>query len=187
YGIWLTPSLAKSINGIAIGIIGPDVPCNMPESATQTSNGLNLQVITNGLFIPLVAIAEAPLSKYYRGYHSDSSIKAEADSILSATTYPSTHNGLELAAFGTTTARVNGVSVSPWASQHISMNGLAVNGIWNVFLKSNGISIAAVNSSLSVKGTQIGIINQTIKLKGLQFGLWNRNEKRSLPLVNWDF
>lgn len=36
-------------------------------------------------------------------------------------------------------------------------------------------------------GVQIGAVNQAKKLKGIQFGLWNVNEKRSLPIFNWNF
>jgi hypothetical protein len=38
-----------------------------------------------------------------------------------------------------------------------------------------------------MKGVQIGLINKSKKLKGLQIGLWNVNQKRKLPLINWNF
>ena len=50
-----------------------------------------------------------------------------------------------------------------------------------------GIAIGLVNHAAVVKGIQIGLINKTKKLRGFQFGLWNKNEKRSLPILNWNF
>lgn len=51
----------------------------------------------------------------------------------------------------------------------------------------NGVSVGLVNHAADVRGLQIGLFNKTIELKGFQFGLWNMNEKRRLPIVNWDF
>jgi hypothetical protein len=41
--------------------------------------------------------------------------------------------------------------------------------------------------SRKTSGIQIGIYNKTLKLRGFQFGLWNVNERRSFPLINWNF
>ena len=52
----------------------------------------------------------------------------------------------------------------------------------------NGIGIAVIgNFDTEVNGTQIGLFNKANKLKGIQIGLWNTNEKRRLPIINWNF
>ncbi|MFU8844655.1 MAG: LA_2272 family surface repeat-containing protein [Bacteroidales bacterium] len=44
-----------------------------------------------------------------------------------------------------------------------------------------------VNYVADTRGIQIGLINKTRRLNGVQLGIWNQNEKRSLPIVNWNF
>jgi len=67
------------------------------------------------------------------------------------------------------------------------INGISFNLLWNLYYRINGVSIGVSNSSLEIKGVQLGIINKTVKLRGIQIGIWNKNEKRSLPLINWNF
>jgi hypothetical protein len=97
------------------------------------------------------------------------------------------HNGILLAPLGTLTNQVNGISISSFMSRGDKINGFTFNLIWGVYADVNGISAALVNHSLVTKGIQLGIINKTYNLKGIQLGLWNTNEKRRLPIVNWNF
>jgi hypothetical protein len=97
------------------------------------------------------------------------------------------HNGLLLSLFGTFTDQVNGISFSLWMSMGRKMNGLSINLWWSVYEQINGVSFALVNQTAETKGVQIGLVNKAKKLRGFQFGLWNKNEKRSLPLINWNF
>jgi hypothetical protein len=53
---------------------------------------------------------------------------------------------------------------------------------------SNGLTFAFIgNHDTKCKGIQIGLINSAVDLKGLQIGLWNKNQKRSMPIINWNF
>ncbi len=38
-----------------------------------------------------------------------------------------------------------------------------------------------------MKGLQIGVVNKAKRLRGIQLGIWNINERRKLPLINWNF
>jgi hypothetical protein len=37
-----------------------------------------------------------------------------------------------------------------------------------------------------MRGLQIGIFNASKHTKGVQLGIWNKNEKRKLPIINWN-
>lgn len=65
--------------------------------------------------------------------------------------------------------------------------GLSINILWSIYQKSNGLVIATVNHVNKMHGVQIGLFNKANTSKGIQIGLWNVNEKRSLPLINWNF
>ena len=38
-----------------------------------------------------------------------------------------------------------------------------------------------------MRGLQIGVVNKSKNLRGIQIGIWNVNQKRRLPLINWNF
>src|SRR5690554_7685694 len=97
------------------------------------------------------------------------------------------HNGLIVSPFGTFTDQVNGLSFSLWMSMGKKINGVSINLLWNFYEKMNGISIGLVNQTAETNGLQIGLVNKSLKLKGIQLGFWNKNEKRSLPIINWNF
>ena len=81
-------------------------------------------------------------------------------------------------------------------------NGLSLAGGWNIIDEQNGLQLAFIaNSSYYLKGfyisafnyantgsgLQIGLFNNAKIYKGIQLGLWNVNQKRKLPIVNWNF
>ncbi len=178
YVIWVIPSESKNIYGIAVGPFGSEAICNRPY--TKYTHGLNIQIPGQGFF-----------QTFYINKMSitDFSEKESSDSTKSQETIPkrAIHNGLLISPFGTFTDQVNGVSISLWMSMGKKINGLSFNLLWNFYEQINGITIGFVNNTAVTNGIQIGLINKTIKLNGFQFGLWNKNEKRSLPLINWNF
>ncbi len=175
YLIGFMPSAAENIYGIAIGPVGSEAICNRPY--TKRSHGINIQLIGQGIFQAF----------YIR--------QTEKVKLLSGDTVPgrdsivvrSLHNGLLISSFGTFTSQLNGLSISPWMSMGQKVNGISLNLIWNFYHKVNGLSIGLFNDTGTSHGLQIGLFNNSKKLKGIQIGLWNKNDKRSLPLINWDF
>lgn len=86
---------------------------------------------------------------------------------------PSIINGLDINASGSFDSKTNGVTISGVMNKHYIVNGLTFAIIGNHDTKCNGV--------------QIGLINSCKQLKGIQFGLWNKNQKRNLPIINWNF
>lgn len=178
FGIWLIPSASKNIYGIAIGPVGSEAICNRPY--TKYSHGLNLQILGQGFFQTFY------INKVkFRDFHKNE----KSDSLRLQDTLPlrAIHNGLMISPLGTFTNQVNGISFSLWMSMGQKINGLSINLLWNLYEQINGISVGFVNTTAETNGVQFGLINKTIKLKGFQFGFWNKNERRSLPIINWNF
>ncbi|MCD4791338.1 MAG: hypothetical protein K8R37_15190 [Bacteroidales bacterium] len=176
--IWLIPSAATNIYGIAIGPVGSEAICN--RHYTKLSHGLNFQILGQGFFQTFY------INKMkFRDFHSTDN--NDIGNFNDTLPKRAIHNGLLISPFGTFTDQVNGISFSLWMSMGKKINGLSLNLLWNLYEQINGISIGFVNHSAVTKGIQIGIVNKTKKLRGFQFGLWNKNEKRSLPLINWNF
>jgi hypothetical protein len=66
---------------------------------------------------------------------------------------------------------------------------------WTALLIKEGHSADERESMSSVdpdeakigRGVQIALFNSSMNFKGIQIGLWNKNQKRSLPFINWNF
>ncbi len=179
YVIWFTPSASANIYGIALGPVGSEAICKRPY--TKYSHGLNLQIPGQG-FLQTFYIGKLK----FRDLEISDSLGSN-DSGDSIYYKKAQHNGLLVSVFGTFTDQVNGLSLSLWMSMGKKVNGLSFNLLWSVYEQANGVSIAFVNYTADTKGVQVGLINKTKKLRGFQFGLWNKNEKRSLPILNWNF
>ncbi len=99
---------------------------------------------------------------------------------------------------------INGVSLSLLGhGGNTSVNGISLNGISSIlndcngvvasfggnFIGSfNGLMIAGIRNNAALgKGLQISVFNSCSKLKGFQIGLINKNQKRTLPFINWCF
>ena len=68
------------------------------------------------------------------------------------------------------------------------LNGLQIGGSNNVDYAMNGLQVGIANfSDGKMTGIQIGLFNRNYNSKGIQIGLWNVNEKRKLPIINWNF
>ena len=178
YVIWLIPSTANNIYGFAIGPIGSEAICNRPY--TKYSYGINLQIIGQGIFQTFY-ISKFKFKDFKEFIHKDSTNSNNPAPIRAM------HNGLIFSPFGTFTEQINGISFSLWMSMGQKVNGISFNLLWNLYGQVNGISIGLVNHANITKGVQIGLFNNSKILKGFQFGLWNKNEKRSLPIMNWQF
>jgi len=188
----LIPTAKDNVYGIALGLVGSETVCNIPT--TKKSHGINIQVLGQGLFIPLNPRAFG----YKINFSSDSSFMVKS---IEDVQFKAKHNGLLISTFGTMTEVINGLSISGLSSLGYYMNGLGVNvlsskyrnvngvtiSINNVSYKVNGIQLGIRNRSNKLIGIQLGLFNRANELRGFQFGLWNINEKRQLPFINWNF
>ncbi len=169
--IYYTPSKAPKSIGLGLGLFGSESYCNL--KCRRDSYGIGIQLIGQGIFQAFM-------------------MKSFDFEVFSQLTYnkenaKACHNGLLISTFGTFTEYINGISISCWMSGGLEIKGLSINPLWSMYQKSNGLIIATVNHVNKMHGVQIGLFNKANTSKGIQIGLWNVNEKRSLPLINWNF
>jgi hypothetical protein len=111
-------------------------------------------------------------------------------------------NGFNLSPAGTVCdCIVNGISAGLIGQINRQVSGVSASLVMNLVERHNGIQIAMFNESYAMnglqiglsnygnraRGLQIGLFNQSKNFKGIQLGLWNRNQKRKLPILNWNF
>ncbi|HLA55249.1 MAG TPA: hypothetical protein VK623_04075 [Flavobacterium sp.] len=100
------------------------------------------------------------------------------------------NNGIQLAFGGTDAVYSRGIIASAVNTTVYDGKGLMVGG-FNNYTKFSGLQIGMWNDinqeSEKFTGLQIGFFNHTKKLKGVQIGLWNVNNRRTLPIMNWNF
>ncbi|MFK8058870.1 MAG: hypothetical protein AB8B78_02160 [Polaribacter sp.] len=97
-------------------------------------------------------------------------------------------NGLQLGFASLKESKINGIEINVAGNFNSIVNGLSITPIINKHYKVSGIDISILgNIDYKVNGIQIGLFNRATQLKGIQIGLWNKNEKRSLPFINWNF
>ena len=97
------------------------------------------------------------------------------------------YNGLTIAAVGQYGKLGQGFSLAGGWNIIDKQNGLQIALIANSSYYMNGVQISAFNYINTGNGLQIGIFNKSENFKGIQIGLWNVNQKRKLPLINWNF
>lgn len=137
----------------------------MKKSATQQVYGLNL---STGTF---------------------ETIDAYGISITGFMHYSRKNNGLSLAGLTNSIERANGLIIACGGNTTFKGNGIMVSTVWgngsNYF---NGIQISAENYIFKKgRGMQIGVFNKAENFRGIQLGIWNKNDKRSFPIINWQF
>jgi hypothetical protein len=98
-------------------------------------------------------------------------------------------NGLSLSLLGHGgNTSVNGISLNGISSILYDCNGVVASFGGNFIGSFNGLMIAGIRNNAAVgKGLQISLFNSCSKLKGFQIGLINKNQKRTLPFINWCF
>jgi hypothetical protein len=103
--------------------------------------------------------------------------------------YSRKNNGIMVAGLTNHVERANGIAIGLGGNGIYQGNGLMVSSAWgNYSVRFNGIQISMENHILEKgRGIQIGLWNKATNFRGLQFGFWNKNDKRSLPLINWQF
>ena len=136
-------------------------------------------------------LQQKPLSEIINGI-SLSTFGTECDCIT---------NGLSTGLIGQLNFQVNGISSSLFMNFAQRHNGLQL-ALYNEAYYMSGVQIGLSSSGVHTKGLQIGVIenhgeitkgvqigliNKSNNLKGIQIGLWNVNQKRKLPLINWNF
>jgi len=99
-------------------------------------------------------------------------------------------NGMQLSIINMEPTVTNGLELS--LSSNIGApsvtNGLAVSPLYNFHHTTQGVAISTIaNVSQKCRGVQVALINVCKDSRGIQIGFWNENEKRKMPLINWNF
>lgn len=179
---WIIPAIATRINGLAGGLIINSLKYE-GDSLTTVVNGVCIEVLGLGVVVPLAEPIFWEHDSIYQNIIKRDSIFENYYKIKYKI------NGLSLSpgGLGGRDIALNGLNISVLNTLTGKVNGASFCFLFNYSGVVNGISAAIFNGTLQTKGLQIGIINHTTKLRGFQLGLWNKNEKRSLPFVNWNW
>jgi len=191
FNITPLPDRIDKVNGLALGL-GHYSFKNKVKM--HTVNGLNLEI---NPFSPLIVLFQ------------------DAD-YVSNDTIAVVLNGLHISTGGFSGGAIlNGMGISLY-SVGVKSSGFTINGLYNVTKQLHGlhisgiinradaatgmliavgnktgsckgISLGVINKTDDLKGVQVGLLNLARKTKGIQIGLWNKNNKRSLPFINWNF
>lgn len=177
-----------NITGISVGLFSGYGDFGEVAANVQT-NGIRLEAIGLGLLSPLLPVSPISdnedefkakmagrLSEWINGFNI-----SPAGTMCNCIT-----NGISAGAVGQVSRQINGVSASIVLNMSEAHNGVQLS-MFNESFAMNGIQIGLSNYGYRARGLQIGIFNQSKNLKGIQIGLWNKNQKRKLPIVNWNF
>lgn len=182
----------STINGLAVGAFP-----NMDEDRFVKTNGLRLEIPGLGILAPLgngfnlkenntEAIDEIVNGINISG-GTIGSFKYNGMTVGLIAQFGKENNGIAVAGMWNAMNISNGMQVSTFLNETITNNGIQAAFVTNKSINSNGIQIGAINSTEKMYGIQIGLFNTSKQTKGLQIGAWNVNEKRKLPLLNWNF
>jgi hypothetical protein len=173
YVLHFIPSVKDNVYGIAIGPIGSETICNVTN--TRKSYGINLQLIGQGIFIPINR----------KVFSFEQLLLNPMPDLINQIACKVMHSGILISTFGTYTDISNGFVLSLGFSYGRKINGIAFNLCSGKYITVNGMELGIQNQAHAVNGLQLGLLNRCVQLNGLQIGLWNVNEKRKLPIINW--
>ena len=171
--IWTTPVEHNTkINGWAFG--GMAFPDHWKD--TLVVNGLNTEIGLGMIFLPylLSPSPEYTIEEYDRKIRDNENVFI---------------NGVSISFLGhLSNSRISGVSLNGFCSEHTRSDGVVASFGGNIVGEFNGLVLGGIKNHSTVgRGVQIGLFNSCTQLKGFQFGLLNRNQKRTLPFINWCF
>lgn len=172
--VWFTPSNAREINGINLGI--QSLGLNR-DSVTISGLNLNVDMLTAMLSIYLPFVPRDSMHRI-RNMPDTIDYKEAKDKIY----------GLSISGGGVLGGRIHGVAFNGLLCMLTVSKGICITGLHNRIDEFQGLAIAGlVNRSIKGTGLQIGLVNKCKHLRGIQIGLWNENSKRKLPIINWNF
>ncbi len=173
--IWVSPSTATDVYGIMLNFWPNEFTSSYPNIY-----GMELNLNPIGIFVPFVLLIHSLNSE------SHNFIDTNIDSI-DFSVYKKIY-GMQIGTINLEPSFIYGLDINISGSFHSKVNGLTLSLIMNKHDIINGLTFAMMgNHDVQCRGIQIGLINSSKNLKGLQFGLWNKNQKRSLPIINWCF
>lgn len=201
YLIWTFHTQNTTINGISLGAF----PQLNDKDRFVKTNGIRLEIPGFGFLVPLgngspISKIDSVCGKFNRkNYKFDEIINGI--NISTGTVGKINYNGITIAAIAQFGELNNGIALAGLWNAMDKSNGIQISGLANEALYSSGVQISLSNSSIimngiqiggnnfakEMSGIQIGIWNKSKKTEGIQLGIWNINEKRKIPIFNWNF
>ncbi|MFG6686613.1 LA_2272 family surface repeat-containing protein [Mariniflexile sp. HNIBRBA6329] len=181
YVVWFSPEKkATKVNGLMLNFFPNNVNSSDTFGGYPNVNGVELNLN------PLVVFALYPLMvgiivpEFYKPPEEDfSSIDFKNFKVI---------NGIHANILNLESTVTNGLELNLYGSFNSKTNGVSFAFILNKHYEVNGITFAYMgNQDIVCNGIQIGLFNTCRNLKGVQIGLYNKNQKRSLPFINWSF
>jgi hypothetical protein len=189
FPLWTFHKKDVNIHGISVGLWS-----DIQNERNTNTNGIRLELIGLGIFSPM--IPDFPTFEEQRSERINGLSLSATGTVCDCLT-----NGLSAGFVGQINYQVNGISMAMLLNLTEKHNGImlatvnysqAMNGLQFGFNNNgsevNGVQVAlTINESEKLSGLQIGIVNKSKNLRGIQIGIWNVNQKRKLPLLNWNF
>jgi hypothetical protein len=181
--IWSYHQKNVNIYGLSVGIGSFFEPVN------TNSYGVKIELIGAGILAPLIgssptitsdSLQNIEMSKPRDEYIYGLNLSA-AGSVCDCQI-----NGVSVGLIGHIDTQVNGLSGALIMNYSQIHNGLQA-AMFTETYKMTGVQIGLRNNAYKSWGVQIGLFNDSEEMYGLQLGLWNVNQKRKLPLINWNF
>lgn len=172
--VWFTPSRARQINGLNIGI--QTFGLNRDSLIIK---GVNLNADLMGaiftMYLPFI-----PRDSTYKIRNMPDTIRySEAVDKI---------RGFSISGGGLITGQLQGVGLNGLLCLLTTSKGVCITGLHNRIDDFQGLVIGGlVNKSIKGRGLQIGLVNKCKHLRGIQIGLWNENGRRKFPIINWNF
>ena len=203
FPVWLTHSKNTDILGLSLGFFPNDFESK--QCITRTY-GVRLEAFPLS-FVYFLA-PKSPISRNEKVYQASidgnvsqqiygvnlstgtfENIDAYGISVTGFMHYSRKNNGIAVAGLTNSIERANGMVIGFGGNEVYQGNGIMLSSVWgNGAMRFNGLQISVENHIFNKgSGIQIGLFNSAKNFRGLQFGLWNKNDKRSLPLINWQF
>jgi hypothetical protein len=185
FPVWTYHNRNVNIHGVSVGIASA-----LDSDRYTNTNGIKVEIIGLGLLMPL--IPDSPIAKndsaFYEIITEPPSEKINGFALsASGTACDCVVNGFTGGFVGQINLKVNGLSVAGFMNFTQVLNGVQAALFMSETYKLKGVQIGFLNEGHNIDGLQIGVFNRITRLRGIQIGLWNVNERRKLPLINWNF
>jgi len=195
FPVWSYHSENSDIYGLSLGVLPKDT---FNDTSLTRSYGVRVEAPGFGLFYFMApksfirggAKKDKIIEKVYGFNLSGGSLRGMEVNGFSAGfvgQYLQKMNGIAIASIGNSVEEQKGVMIAFMVNEMYTGTGLSV-ALGNHADYYKGIQIGGSNG-IEKKGTglQIGVYNDSKDFRGIQIGLWNKNERRSLPFINWQF
>lgn len=203
FPIWTTHETNVDIVGLAFGLSQDNFK---DQSSLVRSYGIRLEV--NPFSFLYFLVPRTPISRNMESYEkmmkstiykktyglniSTGSFEDQDTYGISLTGfmhYSRKNNGISIAGMTNSVERANGIVIGFGGNEIRKGNGIMISSAWGNYADQfNGVQISMENQITGKgRGIQIGLWNVAKNFRGIQLGLWNENDKRSLPLINWQF